>query len=173
MSSVMRGAQRLVQANPALLTNFLSRPLLCPARSPAPRLTCQQNRTLAFKQVKGQRKDQKHLKVKAKVEKQEVEIRQRMTVAALAEAMNKDFDHVVEALLNTTVDVDSLELDSVLEERWIKEVVTQSGMKFRWAKLSESRERPNQDVHRRPPADPSSLVPRPPSGHHHGSRGSR
>ncbi|XP_033480318.2 translation initiation factor IF-2, mitochondrial [Epinephelus lanceolatus] len=162
MSSVMRGAQRLVQANPALLTNFLSRPLLCPARSPAPRLTCQQNRTLAFKQVKGQRKDQKHLKVKAKVEKQEVEIRQRMTVAALAEAMNKDFDHVVEALLNTTVDVDSLELDSVLEERWIKEVVTQSGMKFRWAKLSESRERPNQDVHRRPPADPSSLVPRPP-----------
>ncbi|KAL7403666.1 hypothetical protein ABVT39_003474 [Epinephelus coioides] len=162
MSSVMRGARRLVQANPALLTNFLSRPLLCPARSPAPRLTCQQNRTLASKQVKGQRKDQKHLKVKAKVDKQEVEIRQRMTVAALAEAMNKDFDHVVEALLNTTVDVDSLELDSVLEERWIKEVVTQSGMKFRWAKLSESRERPNQDVHRRPPADPSSLVPRPP-----------
>lgn len=129
-------------------------------------------------QVKGQRKDQKHLKVKAKVDKQEVEIRQKMTVAALAEAMNKDFgkkqdrsresahslcplisnvytmfflssDHVVEALLNTTVDVDSLELDSVLEERWIKEVVTQSGMKFRWAKLSESRERPNQDVHRR------------------------
>ncbi|XP_049426837.1 translation initiation factor IF-2, mitochondrial [Epinephelus fuscoguttatus] len=162
MSSVMRGARRLVQANPALLTNFLSRPLLCPARSPAPRLTCQQTRTLASKQVKGQRKDQKHLKVKAKVDKQEVEIRQKMTVAALAEAMNKDFDHVVEALLNTTVDVDSLELDSVLEERWIKEVVTQSGMKFRWAKLSESRERPNQDVHRRPPADPSSLVPRPP-----------
>ncbi|XP_049899419.1 translation initiation factor IF-2, mitochondrial [Epinephelus moara] len=162
MSSVMRGARRLVQANPALLTNFLSRPLLCPARSPAPRLTCQQNRTLASKQVKGQRKDQKHLKVKTKVDKQEVEIRQRMTVAALAEAMNKDFDHVVEALLNTTVDMDSLELDSVLEERWIKEVVTRSGMKFRWAKLSESRERPNQDVHRRPPADPSSLVPRPP-----------
>ncbi len=39
-------------------------------------------------QVKGQKRDQK---VKAKVDKQEVEIRQRMTVAALAEAMNKDF----------------------------------------------------------------------------------
>ncbi|XP_042339325.1 translation initiation factor IF-2, mitochondrial-like, partial [Plectropomus leopardus] len=71
-------------------------------------------------------------------------------------------DHVLEALLNTAVDVDSLEPDSVLEEKWIKEVVTRSGMKFRWAKLSESRERPNRDVHRRPPADPSRLVPRPP-----------
>lgn len=30
-------------------------------------------------------------KVKAKVDKQEVEIRHGMTVAALAEAMNKDF----------------------------------------------------------------------------------
>uniref|UniRef100_A0A7N8X0S1 Translation initiation factor IF-2, mitochondrial n=1 Tax=Mastacembelus armatus TaxID=205130 RepID=A0A7N8X0S1_9TELE len=101
-------------------------------------------------------------KVKPKVEKQEVEIRQRMTVAALADAMNKDFDHVVEALLNTSVDVDSLDPGSVLEERWIKEVVTRSGMKFRWAKLSESKERPNRDAFRRPPADPSNLVPRPP-----------
>lgn len=58
-------------------------------------------------------------------------------------------DHIMEALLNTTVDLDSLEPDSVLEERWIKEVVTRSGMKFKWAKLSESRERPNRDVFRR------------------------
>lgn len=56
---------------------------------------------------------------------------------------------MVEALLNTSVNVDSLEPDSVLEESWIKEVVTRSGMKFKWAKLSESRERPNRDVHRR------------------------
>ncbi|XP_044045724.1 translation initiation factor IF-2, mitochondrial isoform X1 [Siniperca chuatsi] len=159
MSSVMRGARRLVHADPALLSNFLPLPLLCPARSSAPLLTCQQNRKFASKQVKGQKKEPK---VKAKVDKQEVEIKQRMTVAALAEAMNKDFDHVLEALLNTSVDLDSLEPDSVLEERWIKEVVTRSGMKFRWAKLSESRERPNRDVHRRPPADPSSLVSRPP-----------
>lgn len=54
-----------------------------------------------------------------------------------------------EALLNSSVDLDSLEPDSVLEERWIKEVVTRSGMKFKWAKLSESKERPNRDVHRR------------------------
>lgn len=47
------------------------------------------------------------------------------------------------------MDLDSLRPDSVLEEKWIKEVVTRSGMKFRWAKLSESRERPNRDVQRR------------------------
>lgn len=76
--------------------------------------------------------------------------------------MNKDFDHVVEALLNTTLDVDSLEPDSVLEEQWIKDVVTRSGMKFRWAKVNESRERENRDAVRRPSADPSSLEPRPP-----------
>ncbi|XP_069023305.1 translation initiation factor IF-2, mitochondrial isoform X1 [Embiotoca jacksoni] len=162
MSSVMRGARRLIHTDPALLSHFLSPPLLRPAQSSAPLLTCQQNRNFALKQGKGQRKNQKSQKVKAKVDKQEVEIRQGMTVAALAEAMDKDFDHVLEALLNTSVDLDSLELDSVLEEQWIKEVVTRSGMKFRWAKLSATRERPNRDVYRRPPADPALLVLRPP-----------
>ncbi|XP_078127516.1 translation initiation factor IF-2, mitochondrial isoform X1 [Sander vitreus] len=160
MSSVMRGARRLVHVDPAQLTNFLSLPRLCPAGSPAPLLTCQQTRKLASKQVKGQRKDQKNQKVKA--DKQEVEIRQKMTVAALAAAMNKDFDHVLEALLNTSLDLDALTPDSVLDERWIKQAVTCSGMKFRWAKLSESRERCNRDVLPRPPADPSRLTPRPP-----------
>lgn len=42
-------------------------------------------------QDRGQVKGQKKPKVKANVDKQEVEIRQGMTVAALAEAMNKDF----------------------------------------------------------------------------------
>ena len=41
-------------------------------------------------QVKGQKKEQKNPKVKPKADKQEVEISQRMTVAALAEAMNRD-----------------------------------------------------------------------------------
>uniref|UniRef100_A0A3Q0RMR9 Translation initiation factor IF-2, mitochondrial n=1 Tax=Amphilophus citrinellus TaxID=61819 RepID=A0A3Q0RMR9_AMPCI len=113
-------------------------------------------------QVKGQKKDHKNQKVKPKADKQEVEIQQGMTAAALAKAMNKDFDHVLEALLNTAVDLDSLEPDTVLEERWIKEVVTRSGMKFKWAKLSASRERPNRDAYRRPTADPTLLVPRPP-----------
>ncbi|XP_040041426.1 translation initiation factor IF-2, mitochondrial [Gasterosteus aculeatus] len=162
MSSVMRGARRLVRADPALLSNFPSLPILCPAGSSAFPLTCQQTRKYASKQVKGQKKDPKNQKVKVKVDKQEVEIKQNMTVASLAEAMNKDFDHVLEALLNTSVDLDSLEPDSVLEERWIKEVVTRSGMKFRWAKLSETKERPNRDVHRKPPADPSLLAQRPP-----------
>lgn len=58
-------------------------------------------------------------------------------------------DHVFEALLNTDLDLDSLEPDSVLEEEWIKEAVIRSGMKFRWAKLSQSRERPNRDARRR------------------------
>ncbi|XP_040893123.1 translation initiation factor IF-2, mitochondrial [Toxotes jaculatrix] len=160
MSSVMRGARRLVHADPVLLSSFLSPSLLCPARSSASLLTCQQNRKYVSKQVKGQEKKQKNTKVK--VDKQEVEISQRMTVAALAEAMNKDFDHVLEALLNTSVDLDSLDPDTILEERWIKEVVTRSGMKFRYAKLSESKKRINRDAHRRPPADPSNLVSRPP-----------
>lgn len=53
---------------------------------------------------------------------------------------------MLEALLNTTVDLDSLELDSVLEDHWIKEVVARSGMKFRWAKLSASKEKINRDA---------------------------
>lgn len=46
---------------------------------------------MCLSQVKGQSKTQKVQKVKAKLDKQEVEIRQGMTVAALAQAMNKDF----------------------------------------------------------------------------------
>lgn len=49
-------------------------------------------------QVKGQRNTQKVQKVqkaKAKQDKQEVEIRLGMTVAALAQAMNKDFGEML------------------------------------------------------------------------------
>ncbi|XP_061888784.1 translation initiation factor IF-2, mitochondrial-like [Entelurus aequoreus] len=144
ISSLVRRVGRLV--HPALL----------PATSPAPLFTC---RTLASKQVKGDRKEQRP---KVNRNKQEVEIWQRMTVEALARAMDRDFDHIVEALLNTSLDVDCLEPDSVLDERWIKEVVTRSGMKFRWAKLSESQEREDRDAVPRPPADQSRMVQRPP-----------
>ncbi|KAM6977451.1 translation initiation factor IF-2, mitochondrial [Aplochiton taeniatus] len=85
-----------------------------------------------------------------------------MTVSALAQAMNKDFDHIVEALLHTSLDLDSLAPHSVLEENTIKEVVKLSGMKYKWAKLAVTRERENKDVQRRPPPDPASLVCRPP-----------
>ncbi|XP_060951817.1 translation initiation factor IF-2, mitochondrial [Limanda limanda] len=162
MSSVMRAARRVVHADPALLRSFLSPPLVGPAHSPAPLFACPQNRKFASKQVKGQKKEPKIPKVKPKVDKQEVEISQRMTVAALAEAMSRDCDHVFEALLNTSLDLDSLDPDSVLDENWIKEVVTRSGMKFKWANQSESRKRTNRDAHRSPPADPLSLVVRPP-----------
>ncbi|XP_054636162.1 translation initiation factor IF-2, mitochondrial [Dunckerocampus dactyliophorus] len=151
MSSVVHGARRLVHA-----TNFPSQFLLCPVLSPAPLLTC---RSLASKQFKGHKKEQKP---KVNIDKQEVEIQQRMTVEALARAINRDVDHVVEALLNTPLDVDSLEPDSVLDERWIKEVVKLSGMKFRWAKLSENQDRENRDAVRRPPTDLSRMVKRSP-----------
>ncbi|KAM7394853.1 hypothetical protein PAMP_021633 [Pampus punctatissimus] len=157
MSSVMRGASRLAHTDPALLSRFL-----CSSRSSTSLLTCQQSRTLAIRQVKGQRKQKSSKPVKVKLVKQEVEIRQRMTVKALAEAMNKDFNHVLEALLNTEVDVYAMQPNSVLKEHLIKEVVTRSGMKYRWAKLSVSRERENRDAHRRPPADPTRAEPRHP-----------
>lgn len=85
-----------------------------------------------------------------------------MTVEELARAMNRDFDHVVEALLNTSFDVDRLEPDSVLDQFWVQHVVSRSGMKARYVTVSESRERPNKDATRRPPADPAVLKPRPP-----------
>lgn len=113
----------------------------------------------ASKQVKGQRREPRS---KVKQEKQEVEIRTRMTVSELARAMNRDFDHVLEALLNTSVDVDRLRPDSVLDQTWIKEVVSKSGMKFKWASFKESKEREDKDAYRRPPADPSVLRQRPP-----------
>ncbi|XP_067901018.1 translation initiation factor IF-2, mitochondrial isoform X2 [Heterodontus francisci] len=100
--------------------------------------------------------------VKEKLVKKEVEIKQRMTVSELAEAMGKDTDHVYEALLHTNIDIDSLEQDFVLDEKWIKEVIKKSGMKFKWAKLSEEKVKENKDAVRRPPADPTTLVPRSP-----------
>nr|ACO14007.1 Translation initiation factor IF-2, mitochondrial precursor [Esox lucius] len=109
-------------------------------------LTCHLARFLATKQGKSPNNVQK---VKRNLDKQEVEIMQRMTVSALAQAMNKDFDHIFEALLNTSMDLDSLEPQSILEEKWIKEVVKRSGMKFKWAKLVESKERENKDAQRR------------------------
>lgn len=55
-------------------------------------------------------------------------------------------DHVLEALANTPLDVSRAGPSSVLEERWIKEAVTRSGMKFRWEKLSEEPQRHNRDA---------------------------
>ena len=58
-------------------------------------------------------------------------------------------DHVFEALLNTPAESQTLEEEEVLEERWIKEVVTRSGMKYRWARLAQEKERENRDASRR------------------------
>uniref|UniRef100_A0A8B9GZ88 Translation initiation factor IF-2, mitochondrial n=1 Tax=Astyanax mexicanus TaxID=7994 RepID=A0A8B9GZ88_ASTMX len=123
------------------------------------------NSSLCYsEQGKGQYKDKKTNKKPVKTakhekqEKQEVEIRQLMTVSELAQAMNKDVDDVYEALLNE-VDV---EPDTVLEDKWIKEAVKKCGMKYRWAKIAETKEKENKDVQRQPPPDPVCLVNRPP-----------
>uniref|UniRef100_A0A4W3H8V9 Translation initiation factor IF-2, mitochondrial n=1 Tax=Callorhinchus milii TaxID=7868 RepID=A0A4W3H8V9_CALMI len=108
------------------------------------------------------KKDKRIPPIKQKQMKKEVEIKKIMTVSELADAMDKDTDHVYEALLNTAIDLDSLEPDSFLDEKWIKEVVKKSGMKFKWAKLSQDKVKENKDAVTRPPADPAALVPRPP-----------
>ncbi|KAM6462359.1 translation initiation factor IF-2, mitochondrial [Liasis olivaceus] len=100
--------------------------------------------------------------VQLRAKKQKVEIRSRMTVEELAKVMHKDIDHVYEALLNTDIDLDSLEPDSVLETNWIKDIIKKSGMQYKWAELKEEKVKENKDVVRRPPQNPALLTPRPP-----------
>lgn len=94
--------------------------------------------------------------------KKEVEVWIGMTVEELARAMEKDIDFIYEALLNTTMDIDSLEADSHLDEVWIKEVIKKAGMKLKWSKLKQDKVRENKDAVRRPQADPALLTPRSP-----------
>ncbi|XP_068009401.1 translation initiation factor IF-2, mitochondrial [Melanerpes formicivorus] len=108
------------------------------------------------------KEETKRKKKKVPLTKGEVEIRQKMTIEELAQAMGKDIDHIYEALLYTDVDLDSLEPDSILYEDHIKLIVKKSGMKYKSAKLKEEKERENTDAVRRPPADPAVLTPRPP-----------
>lgn len=94
--------------------------------------------------------------------KKEVEVWIGMTVEELARVMEKDIDFIYEALLNTTMDIDSLEADSHLDEVWIKEVIKKAGMKLKWSKLKQDKVRENKDAVRRPQADPALLTPRSP-----------
>ncbi|KAM9062480.1 translation initiation factor IF-2, mitochondrial isoform X1 [Sarcophilus harrisii] len=96
----------------------------------------------------------------SKNEKQEVEVWNGMTVEDLARSMNKDIDHVYEALLNTALDIDLLEPKSPLDYVWIKEVLKKSGMKCKRAQLKPEVVRENRDAVRRPEADPAFLIPR-------------
>ncbi|NXX89169.1 IF2M factor, partial [Centropus bengalensis] len=114
-----------------------------------------QHRHLATKE------ERKKKKKKIPLTRGEVEIRQKMTIEELAQAMGKDIDHIYEALLYTDVDVDSLEPDSILHEDNIKLIVKKSGMKYKSAKLKEEKERENTDAVKRPPAEPAALTPRP------------
>ncbi|XP_057699162.1 translation initiation factor IF-2, mitochondrial [Corythoichthys intestinalis] len=131
------------------------------AHRPWRRPVCGGTPLLASDKVKGQKKERKP---EPKAEKQEVEIRRTMTVEALARAMNRHEDDVLEALVNTALDVSSLHSRSVLEERWIKEAVKLSGMKFRWEKLSEPPPPPRQDRDAvpGPPDEAGRMAPRPP-----------
>ncbi|CAH7005696.1 Mtif2 [Phodopus roborovskii] len=92
--------------------------------------------------------------------KRDVEVWVGMTVEELARAMAKDIDYIYEALLNTAIDIDSLEVNSHLDEVWIKEVIKKAGMKLRWSKLKQEKVRENKDAVRRPQADPALLTPR-------------
>ncbi|XP_021066103.1 translation initiation factor IF-2, mitochondrial [Mus pahari] len=94
--------------------------------------------------------------------KKEVEVWVGMTVEDLASAMAKDIDCVYEALLNTAIDLDSLEANSHLDEVWIKEVIKKAGMKLKWSKLKQEKIRENKDAVRRPETDPALLKPRSP-----------
>uniref|UniRef100_A0A8C2RBG4 Translation initiation factor IF-2, mitochondrial n=1 Tax=Capra hircus TaxID=9925 RepID=A0A8C2RBG4_CAPHI len=89
--------------------------------------------------------------------KKEVEVWLGMTVEELARAMEKDIDCVYESLMNTAIDIDSLETHSRLDEIWIKEVIKKSGMKLKWSKLKQDKVRENKDA-----ADPALLIPRSP-----------
>ncbi|KAB1267359.1 Translation initiation factor IF-2; mitochondrial [Camelus dromedarius] len=92
--------------------------------------------------------------------KKEVEVWIGMTVEELARAMEKDIDYIYESLMNTAVDIDSLEADSHLDEVWIKEVIKMAGMKLKWSKLKQEKVRENKDAVKRPQADPALLTPR-------------
>ncbi|XP_012679118.2 translation initiation factor IF-2, mitochondrial isoform X2 [Clupea harengus] len=164
MVTLMRRA--ILIPRPEVALSPWPHPAFSPNRTPAPPFTGYQARYLAAKQGKpphgkGKKFHPKPTKTE-KLEKQEVEIKQHMTVSELARAMNKDIDHVYEALLNTEVDIDDLEPDAYLEEKWIKEVVKRSGMKYKYARLAEVKVRENKDAQRQPPGDPAKLVSRPP-----------
>lgn len=58
-------------------------------------------------------------------------------------------DYIYEALLNTAIDIDSLEANSYLDEVWIKEVIKKAGMKLKWSKLKQEKVRENRDAVRR------------------------
>ncbi|XP_004775718.1 translation initiation factor IF-2, mitochondrial isoform X2 [Mustela putorius furo] len=94
--------------------------------------------------------------------KKEVEVWIGMTVEELARVMEKDIDCIYEALMNTAIDLDSLEAHSRLDEVWIKEVIKKAGMKLKWSKLKQDKVRENKDAVRRPQADPALLTPRSP-----------
>uniref|UniRef100_A0A8C0Z2N4 Translation initiation factor IF-2, mitochondrial n=2 Tax=Canis lupus familiaris TaxID=9615 RepID=A0A8C0Z2N4_CANLF len=94
--------------------------------------------------------------------KKEVEVWIGMTVEELARAMEKDIDCVFEALMNTDIDIDSLEAHSHLDEVWIKEVIKKTRMKLKWSKLKQDKVRENKDAVKRPQADPALLIPRSP-----------
>ncbi|KAM5227439.1 translation initiation factor IF-2, mitochondrial [Ctenodactylus gundi] len=108
------------------------------------------------------KKEKRPVQLSSTKSKKEAEVWIGMTIEELAKAMKKDIDYIYEALLNTTIDIDSLEADSRLDEIWIKEVIKKAGMKLKWSKLKQDKVRENKDAVRRPLADLALLTPRSP-----------
>ncbi|XP_057597816.1 translation initiation factor IF-2, mitochondrial isoform X3 [Hippopotamus amphibius kiboko] len=122
------------------------------------RATLSQHRPLMTKKEKRSQKSQ----LSSTKSKKEVEVWIGMTVEELARAVEKDIDCVYESLMNTAIDVDSLEAHSHLDEVWVKEVIKKLGMKLKWSKLKQDKVRENKDAVKRPQADPALLIPRSP-----------
>ncbi|XP_031322917.1 translation initiation factor IF-2, mitochondrial isoform X3 [Camelus dromedarius] len=120
------------------------------------RAALSQHRLLVTKKEERSQKSQ----LSSRKSKKEVEVWIGMTVEELARAMEKDIDYIYESLMNTAVDIDSLEADSHLDEVWIKEVIKMAGMKLKWSKLKQEKVRENKDAVKRPQADPALLTPR-------------
>ncbi|NXD20017.1 IF2M factor, partial [Spelaeornis formosus] len=148
------------QWKPVLLPAHPMGSLLHPQLWPQHRLisaALSQCRHLATKE------ETKKKKKKMPLTRGEVEIKQKMTVEELAQAMGKDIDHIYEALLYTDINLNSVEPDSVLREDHIKMIVQKSGMKYKSAKLKEEKERKNTDAVKRQVVNyPAVLTARPP-----------
>ncbi|TRZ03171.1 hypothetical protein DNTS_026108 [Danionella cerebrum] len=107
-------------------------------------------------------------KLKTKVTEipqQVFEIRKGMTLSEVARMINKDIDYIYEMLLITGLNLEvleELEPDSVMQVKWIQEVLKISGNKFKYVEVAPIKVRENKDVTRQPPPDPALLVPRAP-----------
>nr|CAD7456769.1 unnamed protein product [Timema tahoe] len=95
-----------------------------------------------------------------------VDVWKNMTVEDVAKTLNKDLDHVFEAMMYVDNSIDYSKPESVIDNlQVIKDIVKKSGMKPRVVAppdLREADKLKDRDAVRQPPPDPSVLVKRSP-----------